>query len=55
MTGLAVAINRDQGNVWRMIRIMERDGLVTVERSIGRHGSAVRLTPAGRGAAELLD
>ena len=52
---LATAASYDYGNTWRVVKMLERDGLVIVERSIGRHGSAVRLTAAGKGAAQLLD
>lgn len=51
---LATATGGDYANVWRMIQRMERDGMVTVHRAIGRRGSTVTLTPAGRGGAELL-
>ncbi len=32
----------------RMLRRMERDGLVTIIAGVGRRGSDVSLTPAGR-------
>lgn len=52
---LATVAGLDYANAWRQIQRMERDGMVTVHRVMGRHGSTVTLTPAGRGGAELLD
>lgn len=52
---LATAAGLDYANAWRQIQRMERDGMVTVHRGMGRTGSTVALTPAGRGGAELLD
>lgn len=50
---LATGAGLAYSHAYRVIRLLERDGLVTVERAIGRHGSTVRLTPAGREAARL--
>lgn len=52
--GLAAEAGCVVSNAWRTVGLLERDGLVTVTRGMGRRGAAVTLTAAGRGAAQLL-
>lgn len=50
---LATAAGIAYSHAYRVIRLLERDGLVTVHRVMGPRGSTVALTPAGREAARL--
>lgn len=52
--GLADAVGLTEGAIRKHVRSMTEDGLLTVRRGIGRRGSAVRLTRAGREAARIL-
>lgn len=52
--GLASAVGLTEGAIRKHVRSMAADGLLAVRPGIGRHGSAVRLTSAGREAARLL-
>lgn len=54
VSGLAAAINRKVANIREHVDNMESDGLLTVTRRLGRHGSEVSLTTAGEEAAKLL-
>lgn len=51
---LAGVVGITHQGMGKHVRGMERDGLLTVERGMGRHGSQVRLTPAGRAAAKTV-
>lgn len=50
---LATAAGIVYSHAYQVVRLLERDGLVSVSRRMGPHGSEVRLTPAGREAARL--
>lgn len=52
--GLAVALGTSRAGVYGLVGRMERDGLLSVERRRGQHGSSVTLTQAGREAAKLV-
>lgn len=54
VSGLASSTGRKEPNIREHVARMEADGLLTVARRIGRHGSEVRLTTAGEQAAKLL-
>lgn len=49
--GLATELSVDYRTALHHVGMMERAGLLSVERGRGQHGSAVRLTDAGRLAA----
>ncbi len=52
--GLAAAVGVTENGTRGHVRRMERDGLLMVTRRMGRLGSEVRLTAAGKEAAKLL-
>jgi len=54
MRGLAAATDRTHANIQAHLARMERSGLVTIERGQGRRGAQVRLTEAGRLAAQTV-
>lgn len=50
---LASAAGIVYSHAYQVVRLLERDGLVSVSRRMGPRGSEVQLTPAGREAARL--
>lgn len=50
---LATAAGIVYSHAYQVVRLLERDDLVSVSRRMGPHGSEVRLTAAGREAAQL--
>jgi len=53
--GLADAANKDYSTIAHHLRGLESDGLVTVGRARGRLGAKVRLTTAGKSAAQMME
>lgn len=52
--GLADAVGISPAGMAKHVRLMARDGLLRVDRGIGRHGSSVYLTDAGRLAGKTV-
>lgn len=55
VSALARAADMGAPACLRMLRRMERDGLVTMIAGVGRRGSDISLTPAGRTMARDLE